>query len=120
MQDKANEVRRTAVERGLTSYMNDTKWRETCEAFRRFSDPPPRFRVVDLMSPDGRASAWDGEWYYHPRPYASIRMLEVELQPGAVARAVAMCKQVGAAVEVAGAGVRIWGWVGATDHPAFA
>lgn len=116
----ADRVRRVAGERGLTSCMNDTKWREVCEAFRAWSHLPPRFRVFDVLANEGYTPEWDREWYYHPRPYVSIRFMEIELPPDAVPRAVAACKAIGAAVEVGGAGIRIWGWVGPADLPEFA
>jgi hypothetical protein len=58
--------------------MNDTKWREICEAFRHWPKPP-RFRIRDLLAPANFVSDWDGEWYYHPKPYVTIEWLEVEL-----------------------------------------
>ena len=75
----ADKVRCLASERGLTSLMNDTKWREVCEAFRHWPGGPPRYRVRDVLAPEGYVSDWDREWYHHPRPYVSIHWLEVEL-----------------------------------------
>src|SRR3954451_10376865 len=93
----AAKVRRLATERGLSSCMNDTKWREVCELFRHWSAPPPRFRIRDLLAPDDYAPEWDREWYYHPRPYVSIHWLDVELPADSVPDAVARCKEIGAA-----------------------
>jgi hypothetical protein len=100
--------------------MNDTKWREVCECFRQWPQPP-RFRIHDLLAADENyVSDWDREWYYHPRPYVSIQWLEVELSPEQVAQATAQCKTIGAAVEHTAVGLRIWGWVGSAGRPQFA
>jgi hypothetical protein len=109
-----------ATERGLSSCMNETKWREVCELFRHWSAPPPPFRIRDLLAPEGYVSRWDREWYYHPRPCVSIHWLEVELPPNSVPAALARCKEIGVAVEAREAGLRIWGWVGPADRPQFA
>src|SRR5688572_6119486 len=110
MRTDAQRVRSIATRRGLASYMNDTKWREVCEGFRHWPQPP-RFRVHDLLADDGYVSEWDREWYYHPRPYVSIQWLEVELRPEQLLPALDLCKGVGAAaVERTDAGLRIWGW----------
>jgi hypothetical protein len=99
--------------------MNNAKWRELCDAFLSWS-PPPRFRMRDLRAMPDHVTRWDSEWYHHPYPYVSIHWLEVELDADALPRALALCKQIGAAVEVGGAGLRIWGWVGPRDSPRFA
>jgi hypothetical protein len=116
--DEATKVRRLAAERGLVSYMNDTKWRELCMGFYAW-EKSPRFRVHDVLASEGYVSEWDGEWFYHPRPYVSIQWLEVELIAELLPVAIAMCKKIGAAAEIAGAGLRIWGWVGPSDKPQF-
>jgi hypothetical protein len=118
-QDDAIKVRRVATERGLSSCMNDTKWREVCELFRHWSAPPPRFRIRDLLAREGHMSEWDRDWYHHPRPYVSIHWLDVEMRADSVPIAVARCKDIGAAVEAQEAGLRIWGWIGPEDRPQF-
>jgi len=118
--EDADRVRTIATDRGLASYMDDTKWREVCALFRN-QYRSPRFRVHDLLAiSDNHVSEWDREWYYHPRPCNSIQWLEIELPPERVAQALAQCKAIGAAVEPTPAGLRIWGWVGAADRPQFA
>jgi hypothetical protein len=119
-QADAAKIRRLATECGLSSCMNDTKWREVCELFRHWSAPPPPFRIRDLLAPDGYVSEWDREWYYHPRPYVSIHWLEVEMPSDSVPAALARCKEIGAAVEARDVGLRIWGWVGPAERPQFA
>ena len=119
-QHDAIKVRRLATARGLSSCMNDTKWREVCELFRNWSAPPPRFRIRDLLAPDGFLSEWDREWYYHPKPYVSIHWLDVELPSDSVPAAVARCKDIGAAVEARETGVCIWGWLISADRPQLA
>jgi len=101
---------RLASERGLSSCMNATKWREVCEAFGHWSSPPPRFRIRDLLAQNGHVSEWDREWHYHPLPYASIQWLEVELPAGEIPRALAACERMGAPAEATDSGVRIPGW----------
>ena len=117
---EARKVRRIASERGLVSYMNDTKWTQICASFFTFFKPSPRYRVRDLLAAPGYISDWDREWTYHPYPYLSIHWMEVELAADQIERATAMCKRYCSAVEVAGAGLRIWGWVGPEDKPVFA
>jgi len=117
--EDAIRVRKIATERGLVSYMNDTKWREVCEGFCHWPQTP-RFRVHDLLAADGYLSEWDREWYYHPLPYVSIQWLEVELRDEQVAAGVELCKRVGAAVERSPVGLRIWGWIGPADRPTLA
>lgn len=119
LRDLAEKVRHVATERGLTSCMNDTKWREVCRSFMAWA-PPPRFRMRDLLGLPNYVTPWEREWYHHPYPYLSIHWLEVELPPEDLQRGLALCKRVGAAVEVVNCGLRIWGWVGAGDRPAFA
>jgi FAD/FMN-containing dehydrogenase len=119
-QADAAKVRLLATERGLSACMNDTKWREVCELFRHWSAPPPRFRISDLLAPDGYVSEWDREWYYHPRPYVSIQWLEVEIPSDSVPAALARCKEIGASVEARDVGLRVWGWVGPANRPQFA
>jgi len=114
--DDSARIRKIATERGLASYMNDTKWRELCAGFQNWPQPP-RYRVQDLLAVDHYVSDWDREWYYHPRPYVSIRWLEVELAPEQIAAAVALCKEVGAQTEATAAGIRIWGWAASADRP---
>ena len=116
--EDADRVRRIATDRGLVSYMNDTKWRELCEGFRHWPQPP-RFRIHDLLAPDEYVPEWDCEWYYHPRPYMSIQWLEVELPSGQIPQAIALCETVGAAAERTSAGIRIWGWVDSACPPRF-
>jgi hypothetical protein len=95
--------------------MNDTKWREVCEAFRHWPQPP-RFRVRDLLAAEGYVSDWDREWYYHPLPYVSIEWLEVELREEQISAALDLCKQIGAIAERSAAGIRVWGWRGPTQR----
>ena len=61
---------------GLASVLNDTKWRELCDAMRSFAGFLPRFRIKDLLGM--QPSEWDGEWYYHPYPYFSIEWLQID------------------------------------------
>lgn len=117
--DDAVRVRNVATDRGLASCMNDTKWRELCEAFRHWPKSP-RFRIRDLLADEGYISDWDGEWYYHPLPYVSIHWLEVELSEDQIPQALDLCKRIGAPIERSPMGLRVWGWIGPTDRPQLA
>jgi hypothetical protein len=115
----AIRVRKLATERGLTSGMSDTKWSELWAAFRQRARLPPA-RVKDLPADDDYVSDWSSDWEHLLAPYVSIQWFEMELPPSEVPEAVALCKKVGAAVEVTEAGVRVWGWFGSLDRPQFA
>jgi hypothetical protein len=65
----------------LTAVMNTTKWCELVNVMLAMPDCAPRHRIKGLRGPEPPATAWDGEWFYHPRPYESIEWLEVECFP---------------------------------------
>lgn len=115
----AEKVRRVAADGGFTSCMNDTKWRELCHAFYAWPTKA-KFRIRSLLAAPGYVHDWDGEWWYHPYPYVDIHWLEIRLAPESVSEALQICKRVGAAVEVAGEGLKVWGWTGPADRPQFA
>ena len=66
------EVDAHIQECGLASAMNDTKWTELCALFQNSG---LRYRIKDVLS--DAPTRWDGEWYYHPRPYFRIEWLEI-------------------------------------------
>jgi hypothetical protein len=108
-------MRQLAIAEGLTSYMNNTKWRGVFAMFAYWSDLPPRFRVLDrLAGPE--PSEWTRQWQGYPRPFVSLQWIEVELPPSDVPRAIAQCRAANIPVDSTEAGVRIWGWIGG-DRP---
>lgn len=112
----ARKVRRLASERGLASYMSDTRWRGVFSEFRHASDPAPRFRVFDLLAPPPHVSAWCRQWAHYPRPWISMQWLEVELPNEEAVRAVASLRERGMPAEATESGLRIWGWIGPEDR----
>lgn len=76
MSELANQCRREAEGRRLTSFMNNTKWKELCAAFRKLQ-PKPAWRAHDLLN--GNLSEWDSEWFHHVGPdYCTIEWLEID------------------------------------------
>src|SRR2546422_177399 len=69
---------RSAERQELVSSMNATKWQEATEAMRLLPGGPPRFRVKDIHGPVPSETAWDREWFYHPRPHETIEWLEID------------------------------------------
>jgi hypothetical protein len=115
-EDLRRKVRRLMERNGLCSVMNDTKWREVCLGMYAL-EPRPRFRTRDLLSPPGYVSAWDREWYYHPRPYLTIEWMEVEPVEGAnVGPVVDVLRRVGAPFERTDGGVRVYGYTRASSQ----
>ena len=115
----ARRVRRFTADGNYTSCMNNTKWRELCHAFYDWPTKS-QFRIRGLFAPPDYVHHWDGEWYYHPYPYVDIHWLEIQVAAEAFDEALGICKHVGAAVEVAGPGLKVWGWTGPEDRPQFA
>jgi hypothetical protein len=112
-------MRQLAMAEGLTSHMNNRKWRAVFATFGRWSDLPPRFRVLDrLAAPD--PSEWSRLWHAYPRPFVSLHWVEVELPRPDVRRAIEWCRTAKFAAEPTEAGVRIWGWIGHGDRPTLA
>lgn len=110
----ARQMRQLAVAQGLTSYMSNTRWRGVFALFGHWSDPPPRFRVFDpLAGPE--PSAWTRLWHGYPRPFVSLRWIEVELPPPEIPRAIG-CLREGIPAYPTETGVRIWGWIGGDDR----
>jgi hypothetical protein len=112
-------MRQLAMAEGLTSYMNNTKWRGVFAMFRSWSDPPPRFRIFDrLAGPE--PSEWSRQWYAYPRPFVSIQWIEVELPRSDEALVFERCRRAKVPAEPTETGVRIWGWIGQGDRPTLA
>jgi hypothetical protein len=104
-------MRQLAIAEGLTSYMNNTKWRGVFAMFGSWSDPPPRFRVFDrLAGPE--PSEWMRQWQGYPRPFVSLQWIEVELPSTDVPRALAQCRARNVPADATEYGVQIYGWMG--------
>jgi hypothetical protein len=103
---------RSAEIQGLVSAMNATKWREATEAMRHLPGGSPRFRVKDINV--AQPSGWDGEWYYHLRPYESIEWLEIDAD-SRVEQVVSALAAVGVNARVDGELVRVYGWLRASE-----
>ena len=65
---------------GLTSCMNDAKWRAAIAAVESVAGYHPRFRVRCLMDQHEPTKHWDGSWPWHVPWPVSIEWLE--LDPG--------------------------------------
>jgi hypothetical protein len=110
----ARQMRQLAEAEGLTSFMNNTKWRGVFAILGRWSRPPPRFRVFDpLASPE--PSIWTRQWQNYPRPFVSLRWIEVELPTTEVARVIDGLRK-GIPADPTATGIRIWGWIGGGDR----
>ncbi len=79
--NERERIRRYIEQAQLTATMNTTKWCELTEAMLAMTDVSPRHRIKDILGPEPPPAAWDGEWFYHLRPYERIEWLEVECFP---------------------------------------
>ncbi len=79
----AQRVLRLVEREGLVAVMNATKWQELVAITRAYTACAPRHRIKDLRGPEPPADTWDGEWYYHLRPYRTIEWLEITCFPHA-------------------------------------
>ena len=73
------DVKRTGryVEReGLCSVMSDTKWEELVAAMRSLGDLSPLYRQKVVRATD--PAHWDGEWYYHLRPFSLVEWIDID------------------------------------------
>jgi hypothetical protein len=118
LDDLRRQVHRAMERDRLCSVMNDTKWRELCMSFHA-KRPAARHRMRDLLASGDFVSDWDGEWYYHPRPYVSIEWMEIAPVDAAdLEEVVAAATQVGAVFERTDVGVRVYGYTRADRPPA--
>jgi hypothetical protein len=73
-----SKVRRAIAERGLSSHMNDTKWRELCAAVTEELPFPPPYQVKSVLSdnPDPeeleRSPSQYGDWARTPEASMGI------------------------------------------------
>ncbi len=77
-QKDAERLERYVVREGLSSVMNDTKWREALDALQGVTGYIVRFRVKDVRGPEPRPGYWDRDFPYNiSRPYKNIEWFEV-------------------------------------------
>ncbi|MFN3500997.1 MAG: DUF6678 family protein [Allorhizobium sp.] len=81
------KVRRVIAERGLTSHMNDTKWRELCRAVNDELPFAPPYQVKYLLSetphPDELevAPSYHGDWAQTPEAAMGIFIEWLKVSP---------------------------------------
>ena len=105
-------VLRYIEQNGLVSAMNATKWRETTEAMRQLPGGPPQFRRKDLRWP--YPEAWEGEWFYHPRPWETIEWLEIRSE-ARTEQIAGILRTIGTPFTVENGNIRITGWLRPAD-----
>jgi hypothetical protein len=82
LRERQGDAHRQDVERtrayiqreGLCAVLNDTKWEELVEAMRASGNP--RFRQKHVRA--DRPAGWDGEWYYHLRPFVCVEWVDID------------------------------------------
>ena len=84
---EAAKLRRVIAERGLTSHMNDTKWRELCQAVNTELAFAPPYQVKLLLSetpyPEeyDAAPAYYGDWAQTPEASMGIFIEWLKVTP---------------------------------------
>lgn len=83
---RRRRIRRRLVERGLTSFMNDTKWRELCVAVRALPFPPAyQVKAVDADAPDPPrfepVSSYFGDWATTPEASVGLHVEWLKIAP---------------------------------------
>ena len=68
-------TRRYVEREGLVGVLNDTKWEELIQAMRALAFGP-RYRPKHVRA-KGPAD-WDGEWYYHLRPFSCVEWVDID------------------------------------------
>ena len=68
-------TRRYVKREGLVGVLNDTKWEELIQAMRALAFGP-RYRPKHVRA-KGPAE-WDGEWYYHLRPFSCVEWVDID------------------------------------------
>ena len=77
-QKDAERLERYIAREGLSSVMNDSKWREAIEVIGQVKGYV-RFRVKCVRDPEPRPDRWESSFPYHvPRPYKVIEWLEID------------------------------------------
>lgn len=83
---RSRRIRRLLEERGLTSFMNDTKWRELCVAVRALPFPPAyQVKLVDAEEPNPPAlepvSSYFGDWATTPEASVGLHIEWMKIAP---------------------------------------
>lgn len=119
--ERAQEAHRQDVDRtrryiqreGLCSVMNDTKWEELVQAMRDIGSPRYRQKHVRADHP----AEWDGEWYYHLRPFVCVEWVDIELTGDAVELEAAL-RAIPVPFTREGPCLRVWGYTRPGSSPA--
>ena len=78
-QKDAERLERHIAREGLSSVMNETKWREAMGILRDLMNYDVQFRVKDVRS-ETSGNRWDGSFPYHvPRPYKTIEWMDIDV-----------------------------------------
>ena len=68
------------VERNqLTSVMNNTQWEELISSMMEIEEFIPQHRLKSIFS-DEYVTPWDGEFYYHLRPFEELEWIEIRAE----------------------------------------
>ncbi len=74
----AERLDRYIIREGLSSLMNDTKWREVMDIVQEVMGNNIRFRIKDVRGTEQEADHWTGSFPYHvPQPYKTIEWFEI-------------------------------------------
>lgn len=110
------ELTRRYIEReGLCAILNDTKWEELVAAMRALGSPRFRQKHVRAEQP----AEWDGEWYYHLRPFVCVEWVEIDLSKGA-AEVEAALRAIPIPFSRERQYLRVWGYTRPGCSPVFA
>ena len=118
------ERTRRCIEReGLCAVLNDTKWEELVRAMRSLSFNP-MYREKHVRAE--RAFEWDGEWYYHLRPFVCVEWVDIDPIDRTGRQPIDRSPEIEAALRAipvpfsrAGAYLRVWGYTRPGSSPAF-
>lgn len=131
--EDVQRLRRYVGEHGLTSCMNDTKWREAISALRGIPGFDVRFRVRCVRDGLDEVPSRQGSFPWHvPSPHANVEWLEVDpivrIRRGALiaddtrdftAAIIQSLKTAGVPISLEGGLIRIWGYLRPGSAPKF-
>jgi hypothetical protein len=126
-------LRQYVAEHGLTSCMNDTKWREAISALRGIPGFYVRFRARSVRDGLDEVPSTQSSFPWHvPSPHAHLEWLEVDpivrTRRGALiaddtrdftAAVIQSLKTAGVPISLEGGLIRIWGYLRPGSAPRF-
>jgi hypothetical protein len=74
--EDVERTHRHVAREGFSSVMNDTKWEEVVSAIMSLPGGTPRYRQKHVRSSE--PADWDGEWYYHLRPFSVVEWVDID------------------------------------------